>query len=252
MSIQCEKSVLTGKNVLVTGASRGIGKTIALELAGSGAAIIGVDVLEEQLNETRKEFIDQGYQYTPYVCDVGDYDKVEELFNQVKKDFETVDILVNNAGITRDNLIMRMKKEDWDSVIHVNLTGVFNLCKIFSRMLMKNSGVIVNISSVIGVMGNAGQVNYSASKAGVIGITKSLAKELSKKGVRVNAVAPGYIQTAMTDKLSEEVKQEMLAHIPLGKLGTPEDVSRVVRFLAGPESSYMTGQVLIVDGGMCI
>ncbi len=244
--------VLTGKTALVTGASRGIGKTIALDLAASGAKIIAVDVLQDQLNETQSEFAQKDFQYFPYVCDVGDYEKVEEFHKKVKQDHGSIDILVNNAGITRDGLIMRMKKADWDSVIHVNLTGVFNLCKIFSRMLMKSAGTIVNISSVIGVMGNAGQVNYSASKAGVIGITKSLAKELCKKGVRVNAVAPGYIQTAMTDKLSEEVKEEMLKNIPLGKLGAPEDVSKVVSFLVGPDSAYMTGQVLIVDGGMCI
>ncbi|MDD5454549.1 MAG: 3-oxoacyl-[acyl-carrier-protein] reductase [Candidatus Ratteibacteria bacterium] len=242
---------LTGKMSLVTGAAQGIGKAIALKLAEEGSDIILVDVNKEKCEETAREIQNKNRKAWYYQIDVADYKQVESFFDGEMSKWGRIDVLVNNAGITRDNLIVRMKEEEWDDVIKINLKGVFNFCKAASKFMMKQrAGAIINISSIIGIMGNAGQVNYSASKAGIIGLTKSLAKELASRNIRVNAVAPGFIQTSMTDKLSEEQKQLMLNSIPLKRIGTPEEVANLVLFLASDESSYTTGQVINVDGGM--
>jgi 3-oxoacyl-[acyl-carrier protein] reductase len=242
---------LTDKISLVTGAAQGIGKAIALKLAGEGSHVVLVDVNKEKCEEVSKEVEDKNRKSWVYKIDVSDFKQVEDLFDNEIEKWGRIDILVNNAGITRDNLILRMKEEEWDDVIKINLKGMFNFCKAASKFMMKQkAGAIVNISSIIGIMGNAGQVNYSASKAGVIGLTKSLAKELASRNIRVNAVAPGFIQTAMTDKLNEEQKKLMTDAIPLKRIGTPEEVAKLVLFLACDESSYTTGQVINADGGM--
>ncbi len=242
---------LKDKISLVTGAAQGIGRAIALELAEEGSDIILVDVNKEKCEETAREIQKKNRKAWSYQIDVSNYKQVESLFDGEMAKWGSIDVLVNNAGITRDNLILRMKEEEWDDVIKINLKGVFNFCKAASRFMMKQrSGVIINISSIIGIMGNAGQVNYSASKAGILGITKSLAKELAPRNIRVNAIAPGFIQTSMTDKLTEEQKQLMLNMIPLKRIGSPGEVAKLVLFLACDDSSYTTGQVINVDGGM--
>jgi 3-oxoacyl-[acyl-carrier protein] reductase len=242
---------LKDKVSLVTGAAQGIGRAIALKLAQEGSDIILVDVNKGKCEETAGEIQKKNRKTWSYQIDVSDYKQVGSLFDNEMEKWGRVDVLVNNAGITRDNLIVRMKEEEWDDVIRINLKGAFNFCKSASRFMMKQrAGAIINISSIIGIMGNAGQVNYSASKAGMIGLTKSLAKELASRNIRVNAVAPGFIQTSMTDKLNEEQKQLMLNAIPLKRIGTPEEVANLVLFLASDDSSYTTGQVINVDGGM--
>jgi 3-oxoacyl-[acyl-carrier protein] reductase len=241
----------SGKIAFVTGGSRGIGKEIAVALARAGADIALADIMESEARDTAAEIEAIGVRAVGYGCDVSSFEDVERVGKAFVDDFGRVDFLVNNAGITRDKLLLRMKPEDWGQVIDVNLTGVFNVVKVFSPLMLKQkSGKIVNISSVIGLMGNAGQVNYSASKAGVLGLTKSLAREFAPRGVTVNAVAPGFIQTAMTDKLSDEVKAGMLGAIPLGRLGTVEDVANIVMFLCSSMADYVTGQVVNCDGGM--
>lgn len=242
---------LKDKVSLVTGAAQGIGRAISLKLAEEGSDIILVDVNEEKCKEVAGEIQKKNRKSWIYKVDVADYKQVEALFDNEMEKWGRVDVLVNNAGITRDNLVVRMKEEEWDDVIRINLKGAFNFCKSASRFMMKQrAGAIINMSSIIGIMGNAGQVNYSASKAGMIGLTKSLAKELASRNIRVNAVAPGFIQTSMTDKLNEEQKRLMLNAIPLKRIGTPEEVANLVLFLACDESSYTTGQVINVDGGM--
>lgn len=242
---------LKDKISLITGAAQGIGRAIALKLAEEGSDIVLVDVNVEKCQEVANEIQKKNRKFWIYKVDVSDYKQVEELFNNEIEKWGRVDVLVNNAGITRDNLIVRMKEEEWDDVIRINLKGVFNFCRAASKFMMKQkSGVIINISSIIGLVGNIGQVNYSASKAGIIGLTKSLAKELASRTIRVNAVAPGFIQTSMTERLSEEQKQLMLNAIPLKRIGTPEEVANLVLFLACDESSYTTGQIINVDGGM--
>jgi len=239
-----------GKVVLVTGAAQGIGREIALSFAREKAKVVLFDLQEEKLASVQKELSSYS-EIVYFAVDVTELPKVEEAVNKIIDKFSRIDILVNNAGITRDNLILRLKEEDWDKVIAINLKGVFNCSKAVAKFMLKQrAGKIVNISSVIGIMGNAGQTNYGASKAGIIGFTKSLAKELGPRGICVNAVAPGYIRTAMTDKLPEEVKKKMLAMIPLGRFGKPEDIAAAVLFLASEASSYITGKVLTVDGGM--
>ncbi|MFP4456037.1 MAG: 3-oxoacyl-[acyl-carrier-protein] reductase [Clostridia bacterium] len=235
---------------LITGASRGIGREIALALAKEGYSLaINYFVQDEDLLELEQEL--QSAKYKLYKADVSDYHQVEEMIKSVHKDFKQIDVLVNNAGITKDNLLMRMTEDEFDSVIDVNLKGTFNCIKHISRiMLRQRSGVIINLSSITGVSGNAGQANYSASKAGVIGLTKSVAKELASRNIRVNAIAPGFIQTAMTEKLNEKVKESMLNKIPLKRYGSTEDVANLVVFLASDKSNYITGQVIHVDGGM--
>ncbi|MBP7652636.1 3-oxoacyl-[acyl-carrier-protein] reductase [Candidatus Dependentiae bacterium] len=236
---------------LITGGARGIGKSIAVKLASKKVNIAIVDVLLEDAQKTSEELGSLGISARPYKADISKFLETENLFKQVVEDFGKIDILVNNAGITRDNLIIKMSEEEWDKVIDINLKGVFNCIKFGARILMKNRwGRIINISSVIGVMGNAGQLNYSASKAGIIGMTKSTAKELASRNITCNAVAPGFIKTAMTEKLPETERHRLETMIPLKRLGEPEDIANAVAFLASEESGYITGQVLIVDGGM--
>ncbi|MVX64162.1 3-oxoacyl-[acyl-carrier-protein] reductase [Clostridium chromiireducens] len=244
--------MLKGKCAIVTGASRGIGKAIALKLASLGANIvINYRSNEKEALEVESQIKDMGVET---LCVKGDISKAEEalkLIASAKEKFGSIDIMVNNAGITKDTLILRMKEEDFDSVIDVNLKGVFNCLKAITPIMVKQKyGKIINLSSVVGISGNAGQVNYSASKAGVIGMTKSLAKEVGSRGINVNAVAPGYIETDMTEALSEKYKEEMKNNIPLKRLGTANDVAEVVAFLASESSNYVTGQVIQVDGGM--
>lgn len=246
---------MSRKTAIVTGGSRGIGKAIATELARENYNIvINYNSSEEKANEL-KTFLESEYdiKVLSLQCDVSKFDDVKKMYKQVKKEFDSIDILVNNAGITKDNLILRMKEEDFDQVIDINLKGTFNCAKIFGRhMLKQKSGKIVNISSVVGRMGNAGQANYAASKAGVIGLTKSLAKEFAARGINVNAVAPGFIKSAMTDKLDESVVKYYKENIPLGNMGDPEDVAKAVKFLCSSDSDYITGQVLNVGGGLLI
>ncbi|HEX7056929.1 MAG TPA: 3-oxoacyl-[acyl-carrier-protein] reductase [Bacilli bacterium] len=244
--------MLKGKVALVTGSSRGIGRAIALALAKAGAEVAVNYAGSEQAAAEVVEIIrGLGRKAEKFRADVGNAQQAEQLVKSVVETFGKVDILVNNAGITRDNLIMRMKEEEFDEVIHTNLKGVFNCTKAAARPMMKQrSGTIINISSVVGVIGNAGQANYVAAKAGVIGLTKSTARELASRGITVNAVAPGFIATEMTDKLPADLKETMKGQIPLGRFGEPDDIAGVVVFLASPAASYMTGQTLVVDGGM--
>jgi len=244
---------LEGKKAVVTGGGRGIGRCIALALASGGADVAVLDMDEAGAIETAGLIEDIGKKSLGLAVDVSCLSAVEEAVNKILDLWDSIDIVVNNAGITRDNLLMRMKEDEWDSVIAVNLKGSFNLCKAVARSMMKQrSGCIINIASIIGMMGNAGQVNYSASKGGLIALTKSLAKEMASRGIRVNAVAPGFIATEMTDKIPEKIREEMVKAIPLGRMGDPEDVASVVSFLASPAAAYITGQVIVVDGGMYI
>jgi 3-oxoacyl-[acyl-carrier protein] reductase len=241
----------SGKNALVTGGGRGIGREIALRLALAGANVAICDVDLATAQATAKEIEALGRKSLAVKTDVSNAADVSALFASFLEAFPTIDILVNNAGITRDNLIMRMKEEDWDLVLAVNLKSAFLCCKEASRHMVKaRSGKIVNIASVVGMSGNASQVNYSASKAGLIGITKTLAKEFGSRNIQVNAVAPGFIQTAMTEKLSPEAKEKMAGPIPMKRLGLPIDVANAVVFLASPLSDYITGCVVPVDGGL--
>lgn len=242
---------LKDKIALVTGSGRGIGRAIALKLASCGAVIIVNDLDEDSANETLKLIQTSGGQGKVYSCNVTNSQDVDKMIDDCIKSYNKLDILVNNAGITRDALLIRMKEEDWDLVLTVNLKSAFLCTKAAAKYMMKQrSGRIINISSVIGLMGNAGQANYAASKAGIIGLTKSTARELASRGVNVNAIAPGFIQTAMTERLPQEVKDAMLKQIPAGILGEPDDVADVVLFLASDMSRYITGQVIPVDGGM--
>lgn len=242
---------LDGKNAIVTGSARGIGKAIATKLASEGANVVIVDVNLEAAEETAKEIEAMGVKSFALKTNVVKYDEVVEMINKTKETWGSVDILVNNAGITRDNLMLKMTPEDFDLVISINLKGVFNGIKAaFPVMMKQRSGKIVNIASIIGLIGNAGQANYSASKGGVIALTKTAAKELGGRGVNVNAVAPGYIQTPMTDKLPDDVKKQMIALIPMKRMGQPEDVANVVAFLASSDSDYINGQTITVSGGM--
>lgn len=240
------------KIAVVTGASRGIGRAIAIRLAQEGAmVIINYNGSKEKAEEVRQEIADAGGQAAAYQCNVADYAQCEAFIQEVIKEYGRLDILVNNAGITRDGLLMKLSEEEFDQVIDTNLKGTFHTVRFASRqMLRQKSGRIINLSSVVGVAGNAGQANYAASKAGVIGLTKSAAKELASRGITVNAVAPGFIETDMTSVLSDKVKEGAVAQIPLGTFGKPEDVAAAVAFLASEEARYITGQVLHVDGGM--
>jgi 3-oxoacyl-[acyl-carrier protein] reductase len=244
-------SELSGKTALITGAGRGIGKEIARALGEAGANLVISDIAADAANQTAAEFNDRNIKTLAVAGDVSKSEDVEALFKAAGDTFGGVDILVNNAGITRDNLLARMEEKDWDLVLTVNLKGAFLCTKAASRGMMKRRyGRIVNISSVVGIMGNAGQANYSASKAGLIGLTKSTAKELASRNVTVNAVAPGYIATDMTKDLPEEAKAKFLQSVPLGRPGTPQDISGVVLFLVSEAASYITGQVIHIDGGM--
>ena len=244
--------LLSGKTVIVTGASRGIGRAIALYCADEGASVAFTDLkADEFLFSLEQELIAKGVKAKGYASDASNFQESQLLVDEVAKDFQTVDVLVNNAGITRDALLMRMSEEQWDMVINVNLKSVFNMTKAAQKyMLKQRSGSIVNISSVVGVGGNAGQVNYAASKAGIIGFTKSVAKELGSRNVRCNAIAPGFIVTDMTKTLSQEVIDEWFQKIPLKRGGTPEEVAKTVVFFGSDLSSYVSGQVLNVCGAM--
>lgn len=243
---------LDGKVAVVTGASRGIGREIALYLAKEGAkVVVNYSGSEQKALQVVDEINSMGTNAIAVQANISNVDSVANLMDTAIKEFGSIDILVNNAGITRDNLIMRMKEDEWDDVINTNLKGVFLCTKAVTRQMMKQrSGRIINISSVVGVLGNAGQANYVAAKAGVIGLTKTTARELASRNILVNAIAPGFITTEMTDSLPEDLKNAMLSQIPLSKLGQPEDIAKAVVFLASDDASYMTGQTLHIDGGM--
>ncbi len=246
--------MLNGKIAVVTGASRGIGRQIALTMAKEGATVIvNYNGSAAKAEDVVKEICEAGGQAEAVQCNVSDYAKAEEFLKYVIGKYKRIDILVNNAGITKDNLLMKMSEEEFDSVIDINLKGAFNCVKHVSRQMLKQKGGrIINISSVSGVMGNAGQANYCASKAGVIGLTKSVARELGSRGITVNAIAPGFIETEMTDVLPDSVKEAMGAQIPLKKFGKTEDVANMAAFLASDKAGYITGQVICVDGGMAM
>lgn len=246
--------MLTGKVALVTGASRGIGKEIALTLAKNGATVIvNYNGSKERAQEVVETIKKNGGEAVAIQCNVADYAESEAMVATVLKDFGKVDILVNNAGITKDNLIMRMSENDFDAVLDTNLKGTFNMVRHLSKQFMKlRYGKIINISSVSGVLGNPGQANYSASKAGVIGLTKSVARELAGRNICVNAIAPGFICTEMTEVLSDSAKESLMQMIPMQRLGQPSDIANMALFLAGNQSDYITGQVFSVDGGMAI
>ncbi|MEG1256290.1 3-oxoacyl-[acyl-carrier-protein] reductase [Clostridium sp.] len=241
-----------GKNVVVTGGSRGIGKAIALEFGRNGANVIINYVSSEiEAKKVAEEIKNLGGDAILVKCDVSKFDEGKILIDEAINTFGSIDILVNNAGITKDGLLMRMKEEHFDNVLDINLKGVFNTCKcVISHMIKQKCGRIINISSVVGVVGNAGQANYAASKAGVIGLTKSIAKEVGSRSITVNAVAPGFIKSDMTDVLNDKVKDSMLSAIPLNRFGMAEEVAKVVAFLASEDAGYITGQVINVDGGM--
>ncbi|MGV8963164.1 MAG: 3-oxoacyl-[acyl-carrier-protein] reductase [Candidatus Saccharimonadaceae bacterium] len=244
--------LLEGKTALITGAGRGIGKAIAIRFAKEGANIAFTDLsIDENVKATEEEITAMGVKVKSYASNAANFEDTHKVVEQIKDDFGVIDILVNNAGITRDGLMMRMTEQQWDMVINVNLKSAFNFTHAITPIMMRQkSGSIINMSSVVGVSGNAGQANYSASKAGLIGLTKSMAKEIGSRNIRVNAIAPGFIITDMTGALSEEVRQQWAQQIPLRRGGTPEDVANVALFLASDLSSYVSGQVIHVCGGM--
>jgi 3-oxoacyl-[acyl-carrier protein] reductase len=243
--------LLDGKSAVVTGAAVGIGKAISQAFAGEGACVAACDLDAENAEKTAEEIRSGGGEASAYRTDVSDWKSVTEAVEKILEEFGNIDILVNNAGITRDNLIIRMSDEEWDDVLRVNLKGVFHFTKaVASSMLRQRSGKIISISSVVGIMGNAGQANYAASKAGIIGLTKALAREFAPRGINVNAIAPGFIKTRMTEALTRQQTDSLLSRIPFARLGEPEDVAKAALFLASDLSDYITGQVLVVDGGM--
>ena len=243
--------MLDGKLVLVTGATRGIGKSIALTLGNAGATVIGTATSELGAENISKMLVDNEISGKGVVLNVTDNDQISNLVKSVNKDLGPIDILINNAGITRDNILLRMKDDEWEDIINTNLSSIYKMSKSVLRgMIKKRSGRIISITSVVGAMGNAGQSNYGAAKAGIIGFTKSLAREVGIRGVTVNAIAPGFIETDMTDSLPDEQKEVLASQIPMGRLGTADEVAQSVLFLAGDGGSYITGQTLHVNGGM--
>jgi 3-oxoacyl-[acyl-carrier protein] reductase len=242
---------LKGNVAIITGASRGIGKAISIQLAMAGAKVVCVSRHISDVKHVAEEINSQGFIADAYACNVSETNEFTELVKYVLDNMGKVDILINNAGITRDGLIMRMSEQDWDSVLNTNLKGAFNGTKAVMRsMLKQRSGRIINISSVVGLTGNAGQSNYAASKAGLIGFTKATAKELASRGITVNCIAPGYIKTDMTDKLTHEIKEVLVKQIPLGRIGDAKEVAALVQYLCSSEAAYITGQTLTIDGGM--
>ena len=245
---------LTGKTAIITGASRGIGKAIAMKFAQQGANIAFIQIFDnENAAQTEKELAELGVKVKGYECDVSDFNAAKTVIEEIIREFGEVHILVNNAGIIRDGLMLSMKEEDFDKVINVNLKGTFNMTKgVYQHFMKKRRGRIINIASVVGINGNAGQSNYASAKAGIIGMTKSVAKELASRGVTVNAIAPGFIATDMTKEISEEATKNYLESIPMGRAGQPEDVANLAGFLASPDSDYLTGTVIRIDGGLAI
>ena len=243
--------MLDGKLVIVTGASRGIGKAIALTLGRAGATVIGTATTESGADNVSIVFAENRISGKGMKLDVTDNDQVSNLVKNIGEDFGSVDILVNNAGITKDNILLRMKDDEWEDIINTNLSSIYKMSKSVLRgMIKKRSGRIISITSVVGAMGNAGQSNYGAAKAGIIGFTKSLAREVGVRGITVNAIAPGFIETDMTDSLPDDQKEALASQIPMGRLGTPNEVAQAVLFLAGESGSYITGQTIHVNGGM--
>ena len=240
------------KVVVITGGTRGIGKALVESFLKQSATVVIIGSTSNSVNASLEYFKEKGYSnFVGYPLDIGNADEVKKTFKVINTEYPTIDVLINNAGITRDGLFMRMKEDDWDDVLRVNLKGTFNCIQAVVRPMMKQSyGTIINISSVVGIMGNAGQANYAASKAGLIGLTKSIAKELSSRNITVNAIAPGYILTDMTDEISDEAKENFLQNIPLGRPGTTDDVSAAALFLASEGARYITGQTLNVNGGL--
>ena len=244
---------LNGKIAIVTGASQGIGETIAVEMAKSGANVFCLARNKNALDSTINKIISNGDKASAYSCDISDNEQFNNIVTDIFKEYGSLDILVNNAGITNDTLLMRMSDDQWDSVLNINLKGSFTCTRsVIKYMMKKKSGRIINITSIVGLTGNAGQANYAASKAGLIGMTKSIAKEVASRGITANCVAPGWIETAMTEQLSDDVKNKFLSQIPTGKIGYPKDIANTVIFLASKEAEYITGQTITVDGGRII
>ncbi len=243
--------MLKGKVAIITGGAQGIGKAIALTFAKAGANVVIADINAQRLAETEKEIASCAVEVMTVSVDITNFGQVEQMVNKTLDKFKKIDILINNAGITADGLLVRMTQEQWDKVLAVNLTGTFNCTRAVSKVMFRQkSGKILNIASIIGLIGNAGQANYAASKAGIIGLTKTCAKELAPRGINVNAIAPGFIQTEMTANLPEQIKSKMLEAIPLKKFGQPQDVANLAAFLVSEHSGYITGQVICIDGGM--
>ena len=244
---------LNGKIAIVTGASQGIGETIAVEMAKSGANVFCLARNKNALDSTINKIISNGDKASAYSCDISDNEQFNNIVTDIFKEYGSIDILVNNAGITNDTILMRMSDDQWDSVLNINLKGSFTCTRsVIKYMMKKKSGRIINITSIVGLTGNAGQANYAASKAGLIGMTKSIAKEVASRGITANCVAPGWIETAMTEQLSDDVKNKFLSQIPTGKIGYPKDIANTVIFLASKEAEYITGQTITVDGGRII
>jgi len=244
---------LSHKTAIVTGASQGIGKTIAIEMAKSGAIVFCLARNKEALDATIKKITENGGKATAFSCDISNNDDFKSIVLNIVKENGSIDILVNNAGITKDNLLMRMSDDQWDDVLNINLKGSFTCTRsVIKYMMKKKFGRIINITSIVGITGNAGQANYAASKSGLIGLTKSIAKEVASRGITANCVAPGWIETSMTDQLSTEVKNKFLSQIPTGKIGQSKDIANTVIFLASDEAGYITGQTITVDGGRII
>ena len=244
---------LNDRIAIVTGASQGIGETIAVEMAKSGANVFCLARNKNALDSTINKIISNGDKASAYSCDISDNEQFNNIVTDIFKEYGSIDILVNNAGITNDTLLMRMSDDQWDSVLNINLKGSFTCTRsVIKYMMKKKSGRIINITSIVGLTGNAGQTNYAASKAGLIGMTKSIAKEVASRGITANCVAPGWIETAMTEQLSDDVKNKFLSQIPTGKIGYPKDIANTVIFLASKEAEYITGQTITVDGGRII